>query len=96
MVDQVVIQGIPFSPYYLEEFLMRLPEVGNWFQFVVNPSGSDSLKIRCELSAGVQPSEELADSLASKMEFSIGIPCEFEFVDKVPRTAGKTVRVVHA
>lgn len=94
-VDQITIQGTPFSPFYLEEFLMRLPEVGNWFQFVVDPQGSDQLKIRCELTPGVEPSVDLADTLASKMEFNIGIPCNFEFVDKLPHPQGKTVRVVH-
>jgi phenylacetate-CoA ligase len=93
-VDQVVIQDIPFSPFYLEEFLMRLPEVGNWYQFVTAAEGSDQLKIRCELAPGVKPSVELAETLASKMEFKVGVPCVFEFVDKLPRPQGKTVRVV--
>ncbi|MFZ5634429.1 MAG: phenylacetate--CoA ligase family protein [Bacillota bacterium] len=95
LVDQVVIRGISFSPFYLEEFLMRLPEVGNWYHFVVDPAGSDRLKIRAELAAGVSAGPELADYLASKMEFGTGLPCEFEIVDKIPRPHGKTVRVIH-
>jgi len=95
VVDEVVVQGISFSPYYLEEFLMRNEEVGNWYQFINDPAGSDRLKIRTELAAGVKPSPELADKLAGKLEYGIGIPCEFEFVDKIPRVPGKTVRVVH-
>jgi len=94
VVDEIVIQGISFSPYYLEEFLMRNEEVGNWYQFVNDPTGSDRLKIRTELAAGVKPSLELADKLASKLEYGIGIPCEFEFVDTIPRLSGKTLRVV--
>ncbi|MEW6573621.1 MAG: AMP-binding protein [Bacillota bacterium] len=94
LTEQVVIRGVSFSPYYLEEFLMRLPEVGNWFQFVIGPSGADHLKVRVELAAGVDPSPELADSLASRMEFGTGLPCEFEFVDRIPRSHGKTIRVV--
>ncbi|RJX19600.1 MAG: phenylacetate--CoA ligase family protein [Ammonifex sp.] len=95
LTEQVVIQGVSFSPFYLEEFLMRIPEVGNWFQFVVNPAGSDVLRIRAEPAAGVSPSAELADTLASKMEFATGLSCGFEFVAKLPRPHGKTVRVVH-
>jgi phenylacetate-CoA ligase len=95
LVDQIDVQGISFSPYYIEEFLMRQPEVGNWFHFVVKSSGADRVKVSCELMPGVQPTEELADSLASRMEFAIGIPFEFEFVDKMPRPQGKTVRIVH-
>ncbi|MEW6181563.1 MAG: AMP-binding protein [Bacillota bacterium] len=94
LVEQVTICGIPFSPFYLEEFLMRLPEVGNWFQFVVPPGGADRLKIRAEPAPGVSPSPELVESLAGKMEFGTGLPCEFEIVDRIPRPRGKTIRVV--
>ncbi len=94
-LDQVVIQGIPFSPIYLEEFLLRMPEVGNWFQFVVKSEDEDTLRIRCELAEGVEPTQELADSLASRMEFGLGVACEIEILDRLPRVAGKTVRVVH-
>ncbi|MEL1133950.1 AMP-binding protein [Desulfitobacterium sp. THU1] len=93
-VDQITIQGIGFSPFYLEEFLMRLPEVGNWYQFVVQPEDNENLKIRTELAPGIEPTPELADRLASKMEYSLGIPCEFEFQEKLMRTGAKSVRVV--
>ncbi|MCL6477404.1 MAG: AMP-binding protein [Peptococcaceae bacterium] len=94
LVDQITVRGMNFSPFYLEEFLMRLPEVGNWYQFVVQPGNNDQLKIRAELAAGVEPTPELAEKLASKMEFATGIPCAFEFV-VLPRTRQKSIRVVH-
>ncbi len=94
LVDHITIMETDFSPFYLEEFLMRLPEVGNWYQFVAAPNNNDRLKIRTELAPGVKPTPELTDKLSSKMEFAIGIPCEFEFVTKLPRPGSKTVRVV--
>lgn len=94
LVDHLEIQGVSFSPFYFEEFLMRMPEVGNWYQFIVKSKGSDHLKIRAEVAQGVEVSPELAEKLASKMEYGIGIPCEFELVEKIPRTVQKTVRVV--
>jgi len=94
-LDHVIIQNIPFSPIYLEEFLLRMPEVGNWFQFVMKSEDEDTLRIRCELVDGVEATQELADYLASRMEFALGIPCEFEIMDRLPRVPGKTVRVVH-
>ncbi len=94
LVDQLDIQGISFSPYYLEEFLMRMPEVGNWYQFSAGTSG-ESLKIRCELSKGYSASAEMVDSLASRMEYATGLPCEFEIVEKFPRPTAKTIRVAH-
>jgi phenylacetate-CoA ligase len=95
LVDQIQFQGVSLSPFYLEEFLLRNPEVGNWFEFVVDSSRPDRLKVRCELAPGVEPSETLADSLSSRMEFALGFPIDFEFVDKLPRPQGKTIRVVH-
>jgi phenylacetate-CoA ligase len=94
LVDHITIRGIDFSPFYLEQFLMQLPEVGNWYQFVVQPGNNEQLKIRAELALGVELTDEIADKLASKMEFAIGIPCEFEIVPKLPRPGVKTVRVV--
>ncbi|MGE5557561.1 MAG: phenylacetate--CoA ligase family protein [Bacillota bacterium] len=94
LVDQIEIRGTSFSPFYLEEFLMRLPEVGNWFQIVADPACPDLLRIRCELAPGVQASTELADILASKMEYFTGLPCRFEFAERIPRTGGKALRVV--
>ncbi|HYO51355.1 phenylacetate--CoA ligase family protein [Archangium sp.] len=94
VVEQLQFRGRPFSPFYLEELLMRMPEVGNWFQFVLPASDSARVRIRCELAAGVQPSASLAHMLASRMESSAGLPVEFEFVDQLPRSSGKAVRVV--
>ena len=93
-VDQITVQGVSFSPYYLEEYLMRLPEVGNWYQFVVNKNGSDRLKIRAEVAKGQKPCPELAEKLSSRLEFGIGVPCDFILYEKLPRTGQKAVRVV--
>ena len=85
LVDHLTICGVNFSPFYLEEFLMRQPEVGNWYQFVIKKRNNEQLKIRAELAQGVEPTPQLADKLASKMEFATGVPCEFEFVTKLAR-----------
>ena len=95
LVDQIVLQGKAYSPVYLENFLMQLPEVGNWYEFVVKPGDNEQLKIRTELAAGVKPTAELAEKLAAKMETAISIPCKFELVSKLPRTSRKAVRVVY-
>lgn len=93
--DQIVVQGISFSPFYFEEFLMRLPEVGNWYQFVLKSSGTDRLKIRAEVAKGVKLGPGLTDKLSSKLEFAIGVPCDFELYEKLPRTGQKAVRVLY-
>ncbi len=93
--DQIVLKGTAYSPVYLEDFLMQLPEVGNWYTFVVKTGENEHLKIRTELAAGVKPTPELAEKLAVKMGSAINIPCEFELVSKLPRLAQKAVRVVY-
>jgi phenylacetate-CoA ligase len=92
--DQIHFRGKPLSPFFLEEFLMRMPEVGNWFHFVMPASDNARIKIRCELAEGVQPSAELAATLASRMEASTGLPVDIELVDRLPRPTAKAVRVV--
>jgi phenylacetate-CoA ligase len=92
--DQLLFRGKAVSPFLLEECLMRMPEVGHWFQFVVPVSDGARIKVRCELAAGVQPSTELAASIAHRMEAASGLPFDIEFVDRMPRPSGKAVRVV--
>lgn len=93
--DQIVLQGKAYSPFYLEDFLMQLPEVGNWYEFVVKSGDNKKLKIRAELAPGLKPTPKLAKKLAAKMETAIGIPCELELVSRLPRPAQKAIRVVY-
>ena len=95
LVDEIMINGVNFSPFYLEEFLMRIPEVGDWYNFIVKDGDNQQLKLRVELAEGVKPTPELSDMLASKMEFAVGVPCQVEIVDRMPRPREKTVRVIH-
>jgi phenylacetate-CoA ligase len=50
--------------------------------------------VRTEVAAGVKKTPELAERLAGQLEFSVGVPCEFELVDHIPRPQSKTIRVV--
>ncbi|MDF2523900.1 MAG: phenylacetate--CoA ligase, partial [Clostridiales bacterium] len=95
VVDQINVRGASLSPFYLEEFLMQVPEVGNWYQFVLKHKDPNYLKVRAELAKGVKPSRGLADRISSKMEFALGVPCAVELVDKIPRTTRKAYRVVY-
>ncbi|OJH42521.1 phenylacetate--CoA ligase family protein [Cystobacter ferrugineus] len=92
--EQLQYRGQSVSPIFLEEFLMRMPEVGNWFHFVVPASDTARIKVRCEPATGVRPSRELGSTLASRMEFFTRLPLEIEFVEHLPRTSAKALRVV--
>jgi len=95
LADQIVLQGTAYSPVYLEDLLMQLPEVGNWYEFIVKPGENERLKIRAELAAGVKPAPELAEKLAGKIETAIGVPCNFELAEILPRPAKKAIRIVY-
>lgn len=92
--DQLHYRGRPLSPFFLEEVLLRQPEVGLWFQFVLPSSDEARLKIRCEPAQGLQPSPALAATLASRMEAGTGLPFDIELVEHLPRPSGKVARVV--
>lgn len=92
--DQLQFRGKALSPIYLEEFLMRMPEVGNWFQFVMPASDGARIKVRFELADGVRPVAGMAAMLAGRMESATGLPFEFEHVEELPRSSGKAARVV--
>jgi len=94
-IDQITLGGKTYSPFYLEEFLMQWTEVGNWYEFVVKKGDNDGLKIRIEPAVGIDPSPELAQKLARSLESRLGIPCELEFISRLPRTMAKATRVVY-
>ncbi|WP_437309481.1 phenylacetate--CoA ligase family protein [Sorangium sp. So ce388] len=92
--DQIRFRGKVLSPIYLEEHLLRMPEVGNWFQFVMPASDQARIKVRCELSRGVAPDAALAEALATRMQAATALPFDFEFLHPFPRTGQKAARVV--
>lgn len=93
--DQILLQGKAYSPYTLEELLMQLPEVGNWYQFLVKRGDNERLTIRTEPAAGIEVTTELVQRLSNELEASIDVPCDFEFVSKMPRPGIKAIRVVY-
>ena len=89
--DQVIIREAAYSPYFIEELLMQIPEMGNWYQLV--PRG-DSLLVRAELMSGIIPSQEIEIKIKEQLLKKAGIPAEVNFVTGLPRPGGKTARVV--
>ena len=92
--DQIRFRGRALSPIYLEEHLLRMPEVGNWFEMVMPVCDESSIKVRCELARGAKHRPGLAEVLAGKMETATGLPFELEIVEEMPRPTMKAARVV--
>ena len=89
--DQVIIRETAYSPYFIEELLMQIPEMGNWYQLV--PRGN-SLLVRAELMPGTMPSLKIENKIKEQLLKKAGIPAEVNFVTGLPRPGGKTARVV--
>ncbi|OHD44178.1 MAG: hypothetical protein A2086_16120, partial [Spirochaetes bacterium GWD1_27_9] len=88
--DQIKVGEKFYSPYYLEEMLYKIPEVGNNYQFVVSNEG---LTIRVELARGVENPEKVAKKIKTSMSYYVGDIYKVIIEDKIERTLGKTERV---
>jgi len=92
--DQINIGGESYSPYYLEEHLMRIPEVGNNYQFIVY---DDYLLIEVEVnkSIGNIKNEEIESMISSRLEYACGIPNQVKIVKKRAYSGSKSIRVIN-
>ncbi|MDA3900750.1 MAG: phenylacetate--CoA ligase family protein [Spirochaetes bacterium] len=89
--DQLAVAGQSFSPFQAEDLLYKIPEMGNSHQFIFTKSG---LTLRIELKCGIENTPELRDKIKCQMEYILGEIHKIEVVDKIPRTGGKTVRII--
>ncbi|KQU63226.1 hypothetical protein ASG66_02100 [Bacillus sp. Leaf406] len=89
-VEQIKIDSGEYSPFYLENILMQVEGVGNWYRFLVE---KEELKIEVEPYDEAVDRELLSEQISSSMEFHINMGCEVEVVDKVVRNPGKIKRV---
>ena len=89
--DQVAVREKVYSPFFIEELLMQIPEVGNWYELVTRV---EKLLVRTELMPGVAPSQAIGEKIQLQLLKKAGIPAEVNFVTGLPRPGGKTARVV--
>jgi len=93
--DHIVLKGKTYSPYALEEHLMRLPEIGNWYQFIVGHGDNEQLTVLTEPALGLASTPELVHKCTTQLQALIGVPCEVQFVEKMDRPMIKARRVVY-
>lgn len=93
-VDQVRAAGKSVSPVLLEELLMRIPEVGSWYEIVQPGPDAASLRVRVEPAPGVPLADHVAAAISVKMQAATRIPFDVELVARLPRPTGKAARVV--
>lgn len=89
--DQLVISGKEISPYYVEELMMRIDEIGYWYQLY---PAKDSLLIKVELKQEIIDNETVKEKILSQLEYYLDFQIKIEIVKNLPRTDGKIARVI--
>jgi len=101
--DMLIVRGINVFPSQIEDVLMGIPEIGDYFQVVVDRKrhGLDELAIRVELKDEAFTGE-LADlarvqkTVEAKLKSVLNVRSRIELLEKgsLPRTEGKSKKVI--
>jgi len=95
--DMVVVRGINVFPSMAAAVVNGCPELGGEYRIVLSGDGPyDRLPLEVELAPGVGASPPLAAKLAAAVKRELGVTAEVTLraPGALPRTAGKTRRVV--
>ena len=101
--DMLVVRGINVFPSQIEDVLLKMPEIGDYFQVIVDRKkhGLDEIAIKVEMSdaAFTGELEDLAKvqkKVEGELKAVMKIRSKIELVEKgsLPRTAGKSKKVV--
>lgn len=87
-VDQITVAGRSYSPYYVEELLMRIPGVSAWYEIIVE---RDAIQVRVE-PANSGRSGGLRQIVETTLRAALEIPVNVELTT-IARTGGKVERV---
>ena len=99
--DMLIINGVNIYPSQIEEAIMRLPEIGNNYQIVVEKAGAlDKLTVKTEVHGGIFSDDSRdMNSLRAKVKESlrssivISAVVEFHESGMLPVQEGKAKRV---
>lgn len=100
--DMIVVRGINVFPSQVESVLMRLPEVGDHYQIIVDRKGAlDVMTVEVEVTEQVF-SDKIADLMTLSKRVSkelknvLNITAEVDLVEpgSIPRSMGKAKRVI--
>jgi phenylacetate-CoA ligase len=101
--DMLIVRGINVFPSQIEDVLVSIPEIGNYFQVVVDRKkhGLDEISIQVELKDEAFTGElsdlaRVRKKTEEKLKAVLNVRSKIELVEKgsIPRTAGKSKKVV--
>jgi len=100
--DMIIVRGINVFPSQVESVLMKIPEIGNNYQIIVDRKGPlDVMTVKVEVTESAF-SDKIADLMSLSNEVSrqlksvLNITAEVELVEPgaIPRSEGKARRVI--
>jgi phenylacetate-CoA ligase len=101
--DMLIVRGINVFPSQIEDVLVSIPEIGNYFQVIVDRKkhGLDEISIQVELKDEAFTGEltdlaRIQKKTEDKLKSVLNVRSKIELVEKgsIPRTAGKSKKVV--
>jgi len=101
--DMLIVRGINVFPSQIEDVLVSIPEIGSYFQVVVDRKkhGLDEISIQVELKDEAFTGElsdlaRIQKKTEEKLKSVLNVRSKIELVEKgsIPRTAGKSKKVV--
>jgi len=100
--DMIIVRGINVFPSQVESVLMRIPEIGDNYQIIVDRKGPlDVMTVKVEVTESTF-SDKIADLMSLSREVGrqlknvLNITAEVELVEPgaIPRSEGKAQRVI--
>ena len=101
--DMLIVRGINVFPSQIEDVLVGIPEIGSYFQVIVDRKkhGLDEISIQVELKDEAFTGElsdlaRIQKKTEEKLKSVLNVRSKIELVEKgsIPRTAGKSKKVV--
>jgi phenylacetate-CoA ligase len=100
--DMLIVRGVNVFPSQIEEVLMKMHEVGEHFQIVLDRKGElDVMTVQVEVtpeafSDRIGDLMELSDRIATKLRTILGLSVDVELVEygTLPRSMGKAKKVI--
>ncbi|NYT02322.1 MAG: phenylacetate--CoA ligase [Methanosarcinales archaeon] len=101
--DMLVVRGINVFPSQIEDVLMSIPEIGDYFQVIVDRKrhGLDEISIKVELTDEAFTGElgdlgKIQKKVEDRLKSVLNVRSKIDLVEKgsIPRTAGKAQKIV--
>jgi len=101
--DMLVVRGINVFPSQIEDVLLKIPEIGDYFQVVVDRKrhGLDEISIKVEVkdeafTGKLEDLSRMQMKVEARLKAVLNVRSKVELVEKgtIPRTAGKSQKIV--